>query len=242
MDSVQIIQEEEYHFPYHHIPSWKPFTQSRSLWWGYEYAAYIEYLISVILELQPQSLIDVGCGDGKLLFELSLKDENIKLHGTDFSEKALGFARAFTGTRVSFTNDVPGNKEYDMWTAIEVFEHIPVDEADAFLKTLGNSVKTGGVGILTVPHTNVPLNPKHYRHFTETTLRESLEHHFEIEKIVHLNGNTWQSRIIRRLLANRLFILNWQPAKEYLYTRYKKTSLQATESNATRLLAVVRMR
>ncbi len=238
MDDTQLIQEEEYTFPYHHIPQIEPFSQTRSLWWGYEYAAYLAYILSELSSRSFDSLIDIGCGDGRLLAELA-STSHAKLHGTDFSDKALSFARAFSPLAVSFSKNPPEEK-FDIFTAIEVFEHIHPDDADAFLATCAESVKANGIGIISVPTTNIPLNPKHYRHFTENTFREALEKNFIVERIVHLNGQTLVAKIVQRLLANRFFILNWQPAKDFLYHWYIRTSLFGTPTNAIRVLAVVR--
>lgn len=240
MDQTQMIQEEEYAFPYHHIPQIEPFSQTRSLWWGYEYAAYIGYILSELNSRPFNSLIDIGCGDGRLLAELA-KVSSAKLHGADFSEKALSFARAFSPSTVTFTKDLPGQL-FDVFTAIEVLEHIHPNEAGAFLASAARSLSRNGIGIVSVPTTNIPLNPKHYRHFTADTLRETLEGHFIVESIVHLNGQTVVAKIVQRLLANRFFILNWQPVKNILYRWYTRTSLMGTQSNAIRVLAIVRKR
>lgn len=240
MDETQVIQEEEYSFPYHHIPTIKPFSQIRSLWWGYEYAAYVEYILSELSARSFDSLIDIGCGDGRLLSDLA-NSSSAKLHGTDFSEKALGFARAFAPASVTFSKEAP-DETFDVFTAIEVFEHIPPSEADSFLSYAAKTLNPGGIGIVSVPSVNLPLNPKHYRHFTEGTLREELEKHFDVESIVYLNGKTFTATLVQRFLANRFFILNWQPAKDFLYRHYKHSSLVAGAENGTRLLAVVRRR
>ncbi len=238
MDETQLIQEEEYSFPYHHLPTIHPFSQTRSLWWGYEYAAYIEYILSILDEYQFDSLVDIGCGDGRLLAELATKT-TAKLHGTDFSEKALSFARAFSPSTVSFSKEFP-DTPFDVFTAIEVFEHIHPDDADGFLATCANTLQPDGIGIISVPTTNIPLNAKHYRHFTEESLKEALREHFTVEKIVFLNGKTLVSGIVRRLLANRFFILNWEPGKDFLYRWYKRTSLLSTPEQSTRILVVVK--
>ncbi len=238
MDETQLIQEEEYSFPYHHIPTISPFSQTRSLWWGYEYAAYIGYILSELSSHTFSSLIDIGCGDGRLLAELA-HTTSARLHGTDFSEKALSFARAFSPGTVSFSNRPP-EELFDIFTAIEVFEHIHPNDADTFLASCALTLKKNGLGIISVPSVNIPLNPKHYRHFTESTFRVALEKHFDVERIVHLNKQTIVSKIVQRLLANRFFILNWQPAKDALYRLYTRTSLLANATNASRILAVVR--
>jgi 2-polyprenyl-3-methyl-5-hydroxy-6-metoxy-1,4-benzoquinol methylase len=234
----QGIQEHEYSFPYHYIPEIKPFSQSRNLWWGYEYASYIQYLVQKCKALKFSSLIDVGCGDGRLLAELG-SAETGELYGTDFSQRALSFARAFCPERVHLSTVLPTEKKFDAFTAIEVFEHIPPRLADSFLESIKTVLEPGARGIITIPTTNVPLNPKHYRHFTAESITLALEKHFTIESIEFLNAVTFRTKLMQRLLANRFFILNMQSLKESLYTWYKTTSLKATPQTAKRLLVNV---
>jgi hypothetical protein len=59
------LQENEYEFPYHHLVNIRPFSESRHLFWGYRYAAYVEHILQTLAQKQFESLIDFGCGDGK---------------------------------------------------------------------------------------------------------------------------------------------------------------------------------
>lgn len=238
LSSEQGIQEHEYEFPYHYVPEIGPFSETRSLWWGYEYASYIEYFTNYITEKAPATLIDVGCGDGRLLYELS-KSSSITLYGTDFSAKALSFARAFCPASVTLDSTFPSDVAFDAFTAIEVFEHIPPADADTFLATISSRLSSNAWGIVTVPTTNIPVNPKHYRHFTAETLTAALEPHFKVREIRFLNATTLSAKIIQRLLANRFFMLNWQPAVAFLYRWYVSSSLIARPENASRLMAMV---
>src|SRR5438552_7873234 len=88
-------QEAEYAFPYHHLPQIAPFSISRHLFWGHAYASYVEKVLQLLSKQPFESLIDIGCGDGKLLLEISKRFRGKRLVGTDMSERALAFARAF---------------------------------------------------------------------------------------------------------------------------------------------------
>lgn len=235
--SREDIQEGEYEFPYHHIPTHAPFTQSRLLFWGYEYEAYLEKILETLKGIGFKSLIDIGCGDGRLLAELS-KDPEVRLVGTDFSEKALAFARAFSPS-VTFQRDIPSGETFDAFTLIEVLEHIPPEEIPSFLATLQKSLGAGGKGIITVPSVAVPVNRKHYQHFSEESLKKTLAPYFTVESVAHLNAFPLGTKIISRLLSNRFFILNYVPLRDALYRLYKKRYLSADPGKGSRLMAIV---
>lgn len=234
------IQEEEYEFPYHHIPTHGPFSESRLLFWGYEYEAYIEEILQTLKGMSYESLIDIGCGDGRLLTELS-KVSGARLVGTDFSEKALAFARAFCPS-VTFQRDIPKEEIFDVFTLVEVLEHIPPEEISNFLTTLRRSLKPGGRGIVTVPSVAVPVNRKHYQHFSAEYLTETLSPFFAVESVRHLNAVSFSTKIIARLLSNRFFILNDPKLRDFLYNFYKKQYLHAMPGKGTRLMAIVTKR
>ncbi|HRH24013.1 MAG TPA: class I SAM-dependent methyltransferase [Candidatus Paceibacterota bacterium] len=233
----ETIQEDEYEFPYHHIPTHAPFAQSRLLFWGYEYEAYLEEILAVLEGMSFKSLIDIGCGDGRLLSEL-VKSSNARLVGTDFSEKALAFARAFSAS-VEFQRDIPDKETFDVLTLIEVLEHIPPEEIPTFLNTLRGALVPGGKGVITVPSVALPVNRKHYQHFSAESLTETLSPYFVIDSITHLNTVSLGSKIIARLLSNRFFILNHSGMREWLYGIYKKHHLRAHPGKGARLMAIV---
>lgn len=240
------LQESEYGFPYHHIPQFgeELFSETRHLYWGYEYASYLERILELLTLEDFDSLIDVGCGDGRLLLEIHKKIKGKRLVGTDFSEHAVAFAKAF-GPEIDFRSGTFEKSVYDkelfsFATLIEVLEHIPPEETDTFLRTFDSFLTPGGRGIITVPSKNIPVTPKHFRHFDEESLRKTLEPHFTIISIEYLNAHTFGEKLLRRIFANRLFILNEAHLVQNLYRIYKKLYLHANSNNGQRLLAVIK--
>ena len=71
----QKIQEDMYDFPYHHIPNFEQgnFSAIRTYSEPHEYFGYMSYVISKINQIPFTNLLDVGCGDGKLVYELYKK-------------------------------------------------------------------------------------------------------------------------------------------------------------------------
>ena len=79
------IKEEQYSFPYHHIPHFAENDTpqiSRRMRWGFEYLCCKQHIVEEIVGRAPNSIIDIGCGDGSLLGELSRKVP--KCVGVDF--------------------------------------------------------------------------------------------------------------------------------------------------------------
>ncbi|MEA2389822.1 MAG: hypothetical protein QOG41_2595, partial [Thermoleophilaceae bacterium] len=84
----------------------------------------------------PESILDVGCGEGVLTYEWAQKlGENGRIVGIDLDDPKLRAEwekrarpnleyRAEEATHLTFATD-----EFDMATAIEVLEHVPQPEA-----------------------------------------------------------------------------------------------------------------
>ena len=91
------IQESEYSFPYHYIPfhgSTGPEFVRR--WpWGLKYLGGIELIADKLEQMDFKSLVEIGCGDGRLLAEVARRFPGRRLLGVDYSDRAIGFARAF---------------------------------------------------------------------------------------------------------------------------------------------------
>jgi SAM-dependent methyltransferase len=97
---------------------------------------------AMIRELQPQTVLDVGCAIG-LLVE-ALRTRGVEAYGIDVSEYAIGevhpsireFCRVGEAT-------APFGRQYDLITCIEVLEHMPPEAAPAAVANL--CAHAGGV-------------------------------------------------------------------------------------------------
>lgn len=225
-EKIPGIQEDSYDFPYHHVPTYKKgFTQSFYWHWGINYVATIEFLIDKLKQEKFQSLADVGCGDGRLTKELRKEFSHVEVEGIDYSEKAIRLAKAMDFEGKYECLDITKNqlkKRYDIALLIEVFEHIQPECGEAFLSAVANLINPGGLLIMTVPHINVPVEPKHYRHFSVETLSQCLEKKFVIEEIIPFEKKDKRKDIIDLLLYNKIFILNSGRIKNLIYKYYKK--------------------
>lgn len=209
-------------FPYHYIPHLRPdgsFSSLQHLDWGYDYLCCLKHIAHLIESLSPRSMLDVGCGDGRLIHELQAKVERVV--GIDFSERSLHFARGFTPHAEFQHVDMSAlTEEFDLVTAIEVLEHIPDQGINDFLRHLSRRVKQGGHLLLSVPTTIFPLTPKHYRHYTLELLEDQLANAQVPMTKAHADYLLRSCPLLKfflKLTANRFFSLEIRLVQKILW-------------------------
>ena len=169
------------------------------------------------LDVSEMKILDAGCGDGRFLSELKNKGAK-NLYGVDYSESALSFAKLFLPD-VKFTNADLANLPYednffDYIFLIETLEHIHPEKTNNVLKELKRVLKPSGRLIVTVPSVLVPLNKKHYRHFSEKTLRDCLADFFDVKSMAGQDyGKFHILKFAYKFLDNRFWLI--KPLAEY---------------------------
>ena len=245
LDEESEIQESQYKFPYHYLPhkTKEGFSIGRFWSWGFRYYVGLEYVIEKLDNVNFETLIDIGCGDGRFLYLLADKYNEKNLTGVDVSSSALSFARAFTDN-IDF---IEGNiikddlsQQYDIATLIEVLEHIPPNELPKFLEAVSEVLKNKGKVVITVPHENKSVNDKHYQHFTQSELRGTLTEVFGKIKIEPFDRQSRLFWLITKVLGingNNYLVTN-ETINNWVYSFYKKFLLEVdSESNCERLFA-----
>lgn len=238
-DRIQAHQESEYYFPYHYVskmPS-SGFAQHFVDSWGINYISTIVFLLNHIERSQPKSLIDIGCGDGRLTREIHTHLPSIKLKGIDYSSRAINLAQAMNQDfpdiqydRVDLlSNNLP--EKYDAAILMEVLEHIPPHEVHTFVCGVHSVLKPGGTLFLTVPHINKPVEYKHFQHFSVETISNCLSSHFHIIEIVPFEKRSFARRFLNKLLCNNLFVLNNGKLLKYLYSINEKYLFNCAHEN-----------
>lgn len=206
MRSEQKVQEQQYDFPYHYLPTIgkSGFSQTLTWSWGHRYLAGLHLVIEEVQRLKPNSLLDVGCGDGRFLHEIRKIMPHAQLSGIDYSEKAIKFACAFNpglNFQAADINDYCIDECPEIITLIEVLEHIPKPEVDSFLARLAELCDNKTVLIMTVPHENKPLSSKHFQHFSGESVVAALQPHFEIVRLKFFDRLSLADRIIERIMG-----------------------------------------
>ena len=227
VDLIQKAQEDEYDFPYHHIAQFKEgFTECMYDTWGINYVSTIEYILKILETQEFTSLLDVGCGDGRLTKEIALRFPDRHIAGVDYSKKALAFAKAMHPHGKFYHVNILHKKlhsKFDLATLIEVLEHIDPRSQDKFIKALSALLTENGTLLLTVPHENIPLGYKHFRHFTIQSLSDCLKPYFQIVDSVFLEKRSVKKNIIDTILVNRFFVLNHKRVRNSIYRYFKST-------------------
>lgn len=239
------IQESLYSFPYHHLPNqdggvWQV---GRFLGSGYQYLAVMHSVLALVEHARsdarhPERILDFGCGDGRVIMELLCRYRDLEtLIGIDVSEKALAFARAWTwgeGCVKFFSNlgELPQDcLPFDTVIAMEVFEHVQPDDLSVLLHSLHDVLHPGGILVVSVPTTNLPVNPKHYQHFTVDSLLAVTGKFFQLEEVRYVHRLGLVAAIIKRAAINRLFVTNnrvWLKIATALYNRLVRDATPET--------------
>lgn len=238
------IQEEEYNFPYHYIPSLENGIPeiSRTLAWGWDFLTYMDYVMNSIQNLSPSSLLDIGCGDGYMINQLHAKNINCSLRGIDISDRAIAFANAFCPSKdqlFSVQDIFRYTKKHDIVTAIEVIEHVPDAILPDFLQRIFDIANK--YVIISVPTTVLPKYAKHYRHYDEEMLKEQTIESFEgwtLLSHVRLYRDNSRLKLIRRLMCNKYFEIRHRKINQYLWNWHVKNTYFASAEDGYHLVAI----
>lgn len=247
LDTLQHVQDEQYDYPYHYIPTLgdDTFSQVHYWSWGFRYMGGMKVVTNQLETRTFRSLIDIGCGDGRFLREVSRVYPTAELLGVDYSEKAVRLAKAMNpDLRYEVVNliDEDLSTRFDVATMIEVLEHIPLEQVPAFCEAAVRILNDGGRLIITVPHENSRLLDKHYQHFTSQSLRNLLEAHFREITFIPFDG---RSRFIMGILKHIIggdghhFVLTNRKVLSWFYRVYTNRYLYASsEEECGRIAAV----
>jgi len=236
------LQESEYCFPYHYLVSLDErgvFRLQKKLSWGLDYMTYMSYVCHLVRQRRPDSLLDIGCGDGRLIH--MVQSDIPRVAGVDLSRRAIAFARAFNPD-VTFTcGDIASVPDrYASVTLIEVLEHVPDTAMAVFLRSVARVVQDDGWLLISVPTANVPLTKKHYRHYDREQLEATLSPYFEIEQCAWLYRRCFWERRFRALLCNSFCLLNASFLLRWIWRLHKRLTYHANANNGAHLVCVAR--
>ena len=235
-------QERQYEYPYHHIPSFLPDgtgTRTRNLHWGFDYLTCVFQAKRKVEAWKPNSVLEVGCGDGAVIGNL---DQNIeRLVGMDLSEKAISFAKAFIPHVEFHAKDAADiNEQFDVVMAVETLEHIPDEHVSSFLNTLYKRTKPTGKIYISVPSINLPLYDKHYRHYSPDSLVRQVEEAGLDVKVLEADFYRVpvpMEEFYKKLTNNRLFLGEFHPLRRRIWKKIMETADNADPQKAQHVYA-----
>jgi len=244
----QAFQENEYSFPYHYVAQYDAAFRHFYLdTWSINYVSTIEYLLEKVGEVPHGRIVDIGCGDGRFSREMALAFPDATVVGVDYSKRAIALASAmnpeianlrFMSIDITQPHDLD---RFDLAVLMEVFEHVPLAESEAFLAGTRALLKEGGMLLLTVPHENKPLEYKHFQHFNEKRVVAYLTPLFDVVEVVPFEKISWMRSVMKKVLSNRLFILSNPVLLRAIYSFYKKKLFFCdSESRCQRLFVAAR--
>ncbi len=250
MDTQQELQEQAYRFPYHYLPVMEGgcFSQHEYWSWGYRYLGRLRITLDLLERTSFESLLDVGCGDGRFLREVQSRFSGKRLLGIDYSEEAVRLARSLNPELRYEAMDIVRSRlaeEFDIVTLLEVIEHIPPDSLPEFLRAVTGSLKPGGWLILTTPHTHTRVDPKHYQHFNAARLRELLGNDYDPVECIPFDYIDWPTRLFLKLLggSGRYFIVTHAGLNNFFFRRYMRRCLHGTgEARCHRIAGMAQKR
>ena len=248
LDEQTQIQESEYSFPYHYIPALRSrkFSHTRYWSWGFRYLGGIQLVLDQLAKTPFSSLIDIGCGDGRFLREVSGHFHGKKLLGIDASARAVRLAHAFNPEieyRCINILDEPVPGKFDVATLIEVIEHIPPERLPEFLRAVAGCLSDTGCLIITVPHQNKPLIKKHYQHFTSAHLKTLLEPLFSEFTFIPFDVRASRAPlmwVIERILGakGKFFLLTNPRILYFFYALYRRRYLYTDSEKHCERIAI----
>jgi 2-polyprenyl-3-methyl-5-hydroxy-6-metoxy-1,4-benzoquinol methylase len=246
MDQQQRIQEQKYHMPYHFLPVFdgKDFSQCQYWSWGFRYLGRLQIVFEALEKISFGSLLDVGCGDGRFLAEMQKRLPGRRYCGIDISSAAIDWARRMA-PGISFkAGDITAgdiDERFDVVTLLDVIEHIPQAELVQFIRAASASLRPGGSMVLTVPHTNMRPDSRHYQHFNQRTLDSLLGAEFIGRHFIHFDRMNPAMQILLKLMGGqgRYYVITSRLLNNFLYSAYRKHCLHAGSPDRCQRLACV---
>lgn len=239
------IQKKEYEFPYHYLLCYdeNKIDIVKSYSFGFEHFSLIYIIKKILIQKKPNNILDIGCGDGKLINEL-LKEKLIQNNtneviGIDNNNRALAFARIFNDyNKAKFIQEDIFNykaKSYDIIILMEVLEHIPTHKLNRLIKVISSLLSSNKYLIISVPSINIPLQSKHYKHYDLNSLKTLLYKDFKIEDVFYIGSVGIIYKLFKSLYMFFDF-LKVEKIKIILFSFYKRKFLLTSEQNCLHIL------
>jgi 2-polyprenyl-3-methyl-5-hydroxy-6-metoxy-1,4-benzoquinol methylase len=123
----------------------------------YFYNCHMADVRRLVKNRKVESVLDFGCGRGRLTHMLADEYPTATLMGTDISPQSVEVAqKRFPHPRITYHLNPPVDARFDLIVASGVFHHILPEEQLAVMRSLANNLNPGGMMII---FEHNPLNP-----------------------------------------------------------------------------------
>ena len=241
------LQSEQYSFPYHYLVDLRSQEFVKSLDWGLDYLTYMGRALDLVKKYAGRDVLDVGCGDGYLLYNLAIDPDfsaSTRAVGIDLDERAIKFAQAFShglsGVHFAVQDITTYDEQFGLVASVETLEHIPDDHLETITRHIDRVLRPGGVLVISVPSTVRPVIEKHYRHYDLAMLKayfpgyDVLEVHYMTARL------NLAYQIIAKLLSHRHFNLNFRPFKNILLQLHERFTSDVSSDRGAHIVAAFR--
>ena len=239
------LQASQYKFPYHYVPqsslqSYEDLVVSARVDWGLEYLMTLDKVTHYLNMVGADEVLDVGCGDGRLVDRLRSTGADIKYLGIDLVEEAICLARSLNCSENFERMDLKDlDDTFSFIVCTEVLEHIADYEIPVFLENIFAHLKPKGRFIITVPSDARLVHKKHFRHYSKEMLQKQLKDAgFAVLECEEFYNESFLAKFITRLLSNSIFTINHRGFKKFLLKRLTQQVLNSN-SRGTHIFAVV---
>ena len=162
----------------------------------------LDRVTEIIREIQPDSVVDLGCGGGKLLIRLLQKTKVPRLLGVDVDSRSLEIAakrlrleslpesrrKRITLVQGALTYRDIRIENHDVATLVEVIEHLEPDRLDALERVIFHHARPGTL-IVTTPN-------REYNTLFETLGANELRHPDHRFEWSRAEFREWAERIV----------------------------------------------
>ncbi len=129
-------------------------------WWG-DYFDVRFYVISQLMQMHGERILDIGCGSGIVNYFVPNDNELI---GIDTSNNDINIARQLNKSRTYIVRDVlefSWDKKFTIVLALNIIEALPTERRGQFVEKLLSFLGTDGKIILTTPNREYGLYKTH---------------------------------------------------------------------------------
>ncbi len=119
----------------------------------------IEYLESYLKRINPKKILELGCGEGSLGYEVKKVIPAVDFYGLDLSKEAVRLAneKGIIAKKADLNEGIPfENNKFDLVFSNQVIEHI--NNTDLLLEESFRVLKKGGYFIVITPNLSFWVN------------------------------------------------------------------------------------